>query len=100
MSDIPYHPSDRERLAEAQTQLDTAIATIRSLRGERDRWKAIAESTERDARLGAKVREAVMAGSHTELATMADDVDAATSWTTPGEVLRTIADALREEASR
>jgi hypothetical protein len=56
-------------------------------------------------KVGRAVLEAVMAGNAGRLGTpsqtldeMADEVDAAAYWlTTPGEVLRSIADALREE---
>lgn len=62
----------------------------------------------RAERIGRAVLDAVMAGDAGRLGTpsqtldeMADEVDAAAYWlTTPGEVLRSIADALREEAGR
>lgn len=64
------------------------------------------ERDELAEKIGRAVLDAVMAGDAGRLGTpsqtldeMADEVDAAAYWlTTPGEVLRSIADALREEA--
>lgn len=75
------------------------LAAIESLKASRD---------ERAEKIGRAVLDAVMAGDAGRLGTpsqtldeMADEVDAAAYWlTTPGEVLRSIADALREEAGR